>query len=340
MPDAEPSSPGRSSRSTTAASPASSARWADATSTALVDHDDVDGACRRCVEASGEAGWLRGRRARGLWRAASALRRAHAVPRPRDARPIRDGLADFAFAMQGLGTGPITLFGSDGAEARAICRRSRAARRSPPSRCPSPRPARTSPRSRTTATPDGADARAPRRQKTWISNGGIADHYVVFARTGEAPGAQGLSAFVVDADAPGLDRRGAHRGDRAASARDAALRRLPRAAGAAARRAGRGLQDRDGDARRVPLDRRRRGARLRAPRARRGARARRDAPAVRRAAGRPPADARRARRHGDGGRCGGAARLPRRLDEGPAAPRGSRARPRWRRCTRPRRRSA
>ena len=40
--------------------------------------------------------------------------------------------------------------------------------------------------------------------KTWISNGGIADHYVVFARTGEAPGAKGLSAFIVDADSPGF----------------------------------------------------------------------------------------------------------------------------------------
>ena len=44
--------------------------------------------------------------------------------------------------------------------------------------------------------------------KTWISNGGIADHYVVFARTGEAPGAKGLSAFVVDADTPGLEIAG------------------------------------------------------------------------------------------------------------------------------------
>jgi acyl-CoA dehydrogenase len=44
--------------------------------------------------------------------------------------------------------------------------------------------------------------------KTWISNGGIADHYVVFARSGEAPGAKGLSAFVVDADAPGLSVAG------------------------------------------------------------------------------------------------------------------------------------
>ncbi|MEM6762844.1 MAG: acyl-CoA dehydrogenase, partial [Pseudomonadota bacterium] len=41
-------------------------------------------------------------------------------------------------------------------------------------------------------------------EKTWISNGGIADFYVVFARTGEGPGAKGLSAFIVDADTPGL----------------------------------------------------------------------------------------------------------------------------------------
>jgi acyl-CoA dehydrogenase len=56
----------------------------------------------------------------------------------------------------------------------------------------------------TTATPDGPDHVRLDGEKTWISNGGIADHYVVFARTGEAPGARGLSAFVVDADAPGL----------------------------------------------------------------------------------------------------------------------------------------
>jgi acyl-CoA dehydrogenase len=55
----------------------------------------------------------------------------------------------------------------------------------------------------TTATADGEDYRID-GEKTWISNGGIADHYVLFARTGEAPGARGLSAFVVDADTPGL----------------------------------------------------------------------------------------------------------------------------------------
>src|SRR5207253_3800935 len=55
-----------------------------------------------------------------------------------------------------------------------------------------------------TAKPDGASHLRIDGSKTWISNGGIADHYVVFARTGEGPGARGLSAFVVDADAPGL----------------------------------------------------------------------------------------------------------------------------------------
>jgi acyl-CoA dehydrogenase len=56
----------------------------------------------------------------------------------------------------------------------------------------------------TTASPDGPDHVILDGIKTWISNGGIADHYVVFARSGEAPGARGLSAFVVDADTPGL----------------------------------------------------------------------------------------------------------------------------------------
>ena len=119
----------------------------------------------------------------------------------REILAFRDGLADFAFAMQGLGTGSISLFGSEELKAR-ICRRCATARRSRPSRCPSPKPAPTSP-PRHDAKPDGAHVRLD-GEKTWISNGGIADHYVVFARTGEAPGAAGLSAFVVDADAPGL----------------------------------------------------------------------------------------------------------------------------------------
>ena len=79
-----------------------------------------------------------------------------------------------------------------------------------------------------TAARDG-DGYVLNGEKTWISNGGIADLYVVFARTGEAPGAKGISAFLVPADTQGLDRRRAPRGDRAASAGAARLRRCPRA---------------------------------------------------------------------------------------------------------------
>ena len=64
-------------------------------------------------------------------------------------------------------------------------------------------------------------------EKTWISNGGIADFYVVFARTGEAPGSRGISAFIVDAGTPGFADRRAHRGDRPAPAGAALLHRLP-----------------------------------------------------------------------------------------------------------------
>ena len=113
------------------------------------------------------------------------------------------GLADFAFAMQGLCSAPITLFGSDdqkqavlpGMASGESDRRVRACRnRMPdPTSAPSPRARR-----------DG-DCWRLDGVKTWISNAGLADRYVVFARTGEAPGTKGLSAFIVDADTPGLD---------------------------------------------------------------------------------------------------------------------------------------
>ena len=138
----------------------------------------------------------------------------------------------------------------------------------------------------------------------------------------------------------GAHRRRAHRGDRAASAGDAEVRRRARAGGEPARRARRGLQGRDGDARYLPLDGRRRRARLRPPRAARDRRARRDAQAVRRAARRPADDAGRDRRQRHRGRCRGAAGLSRRLDQGSRAPRASPARPRWPRCSRPKPRSA
>ena len=141
-------------------------------------------------------------------------------------------------------------------------------------------------------------------EKTWISNGGIADFYVVFARTGDAgdpaaKGARGISAFIVDADAPGFAI--AERIDVIAPHPLARLRftgcRVP--AGATHRRRGRGLQDRDADARRLPHLGRRRRARLRAPRLRRGDGARDLAQDVRRRPRRLPADAGQARADGD-----------------------------------------
>ena len=114
----------------------------------------------------------------------------------------RSGLADFAFAMQGLGTGPILLFGTDAQKAAYL---------------PAVRAGESLAAFALSEPEGGSDVSALRLQatrsgngfvldgrKTWISNGGIAGHYVVFARTGEAPGAKGLSAFIVDADQQGL----------------------------------------------------------------------------------------------------------------------------------------
>lgn len=162
--------------------------------------DDIDGQCRALVRLLGAGGWLR-----------------YCVPAPwglRDALDVRslsliretlarhNGLADFVFAMQGLGSGTISLFGSDAQKAAYL-----------PGVAEGTRIAAFA----LTELDSGSDVAAMTTSaqrsgngwlidgaKTYISNGGIADHYVLFARTGEAPGAKGISAFVVDADTPGL----------------------------------------------------------------------------------------------------------------------------------------
>jgi acyl-CoA dehydrogenase len=168
----------------------------------LVDHGDADATCRRLVECLGEGGWLRAvvPEAYGGLSAGFDVR---TLCLARETLAYVNGLADFAFAMQGLGTGPITLFGSDELKRRYL-----------PSvgegvtvaafALSEPEAGSDVAALATTATPDGPEHVRLEGRKTFISNGGIADHYVVFARTGEAPGAKGLSAFVVDADAPGL----------------------------------------------------------------------------------------------------------------------------------------
>ncbi|MGX1308860.1 acyl-CoA dehydrogenase [Amorphus suaedae] len=177
-------------------------RWAGQHVSGLVDHHDVDGSCRRLVKALGEAGFLRhvvvaphGGAAdkidvRTLCIARETLGRHHA-------------LADFAFAMQGLGTGSISLFGSDEQKARFLPKVA-AGEAIAAFALTEPEAGSDVASLVTVAEPDGEGNFRISGEKTWISNGGIADQYVVFARTGEAPGARGLSAFVVEADRPGF----------------------------------------------------------------------------------------------------------------------------------------
>ncbi|HZD92207.1 MAG TPA: acyl-CoA dehydrogenase family protein [Pseudolabrys sp.] len=175
--------------------------WAGATLPGL-PHGDVDEACRARVRALGEAGLL----APTVPSAYGGMYEGLDVRTLCLAREIlgyHDGLADFAFAMQGLGTGAITLYGAPELKERYLppVRQGRAIAAFALSELEAGSDVAAV---ATTAKPDGNDHVRIDGAKTWISNGGIADHYVVFARTGEAPGARGLSAFVVDAATPGL----------------------------------------------------------------------------------------------------------------------------------------
>jgi len=163
---------------------------------------EVDDACRAWVRRLGDAGFLR-YCVPAPWGGALPTLDSRALCVLREALAAHDGLADFAFAMQGLGSGAITLGGSDAMRTEWL-----------------PRVAAGSAIAAfALSEPDaGSDVAAMRMRatrteagwqldgaKTWISNGGIADFYCVFARTGiEESGAKGISAFFVRADTPGL----------------------------------------------------------------------------------------------------------------------------------------
>lgn len=163
-----------------------------------VSHADVDAACRALVASLGRGGWLM----------PTAI--DPAAPGPLDVRTLcltreklarHDGLADFAFAMQGLGTGAISLFGNP--EQQAWLHQTREGRAISAFALSEPRSG-SDVASMDMAARRHGDGYVLSGEKTWISNGGIADFYVVFARTGEAPGAKGISAFLVPAATPGL----------------------------------------------------------------------------------------------------------------------------------------
>ena len=182
------------------------AQWAKRNVVAHIDRADVDHTCRDLVRELGDAGWLKAV-VPAAYGGLSDKIDVRTLCLARETLAWHDSLADFAFAMQGLGTGSISLFGSDALKAKYL----------PPVRdgrhiaafaLSEPEAGSDVSALATTATADGPGHVRLDGIKTWISNGGIADHYVVFARSGEAPGAKGLSAFVVDADTPGLSVAG------------------------------------------------------------------------------------------------------------------------------------
>ena len=173
--------------------------WA-AANLAEIDHGDVEQACRRIVSVLGRDGWLKFS-APGDGEDERIDVRTLALIRETLAR--HSGLADFAFAMQGLGAGPISLFGSL-EQRNAWLPRTRTGKAIAAFALSEPESGSDVANMATTARRDG-NGFVLDGQKTWISNGGIADFYVVFARTGKAPGARGLSAFIVEADNPGLE---------------------------------------------------------------------------------------------------------------------------------------
>jgi acyl-CoA dehydrogenase len=170
--------------------------WAQANLSQL-NHTDTDATCLKLVRMMGDAGWLE----YSASEAGTLDVRTLCLIRETLAR--HDGLADFAFAMQGLGTGAITLFGTDKQKATWLTQ-TRAGSAISAFALTEPQSGSDVANSTMTATRDG-DFYVLNGEKTWISNGGIADVYTVFARTGEAPGAKGLSAFIVPANTAGLN---------------------------------------------------------------------------------------------------------------------------------------
>ena len=176
--------------------------WARQTVRDVHGHD-VDAQCKQLVQQLGDGGWLQHVVAGTDHGGAADTIDTRMLCLARETLARHNGLADFAFAMQGLGSGAISLAGTPEQKARWL-----------------PKVARGQAISAfALSEPDaGSDVAAMQcaartegehavldGQKTWISNGGIADFYVVFCRSGEAPGARGISAFVVEAGAPGFE---------------------------------------------------------------------------------------------------------------------------------------
>ena len=163
---------------------------------------DVDAECKALVKSLGRAGWLKYAIAGSAHGAASEVMDTRSICIIRETLARHSGLADFAFAMQGLGSGAISLAGSPEQQKRYL---SKVAKGEAIAAFALSEPDAGSDVAAMQCSAKVEDGYAVLNGcKTWISNGGIADFYLVFARSGEAPGARGISAFIVDADTPGL----------------------------------------------------------------------------------------------------------------------------------------
>ena len=163
--------------------------------------DDVDETCKEILKRLGAAGWLEYVVPKAYGGRFEALD-VRSLCLIRDTLARHSALADFVFAMQGLGSGTITLFGDEATKQRYLPAVA-AGEKCAAFALTEPEAGSDVAAITMTAEPKGDDYLL-NGEKTFISNGGIADFYVVFARSGEAPGAKGLSAFVVEADSAGL----------------------------------------------------------------------------------------------------------------------------------------
>lgn len=175
------------------------ASWAPAQQ---VDESDDRRACKEWVRLLGDAGWLRYCVPASAGGAMEKLD-SRALVILREILAFHSPLADFAFAMQGLGSGAITLAGTPAQQAAylpAVARGDRIAAFA----LSEPEAGSDAGAMTTSADAVGRDW-ALNGTKTWISNGGIADFYVTFAKTDREAGTRGITAFIVDANNPGLD---------------------------------------------------------------------------------------------------------------------------------------
>lgn len=164
---------------------------------------EVDNACRKLVRQLGDGGWLKYAIGGLAYGASADTIDTRAVCLIRETLARHSGLADFAFAMQGLGSGAISIFGSHEQKQRylpCVAKGSAIA-----AFAISETDAGSDVAALQCAARKDGDSYVISGEKTWISNGGIADFYVLFVRTSEEAGAKGISAFIVDANTPGLE---------------------------------------------------------------------------------------------------------------------------------------